>query len=147
MAPYYGAKLLLRSVSARLVKSSPLHCPSAFHFKIMPSSRFTISVTAKRDVGGRKYMEDYIAVKLSPNEKLKEIPGMMEQAFVGVFDGHGGKDAAKFAKKRLWETIQNQEKFKSLEVEDVKEAIKDAYIELDRAMLSHRCKFCIPFTY
>ena len=36
-------------------------------------------------------MEDYITVNFSPNDDLIEIPELKEQAFVGVFDGHGGK--------------------------------------------------------
>ena len=109
----------------------------------MPSSGVTISVTAETNAGGRKHMEDYIAVNLSPNEKLKAIPDMREQAFVGVFDGHGGKEAAKYAREKLWETIQSQDKFQTLKVEEVKEAIRDAYIELHHVMLSQRCKFSI----
>ncbi len=54
----------------------------------------TIIVLAETNAGGRGYMEDYIAVNLAPNDTLKEIPHMMrEQAYIGVFDGHGGVEA------------------------------------------------------
>ena len=86
-------------------------------------------------------MEDYIAVNLSPNSTLKDIPDMKEQAFVGVFDGHGGKEAAKFAREELWEFIQNRGKFLSHDVASVKEAIREAYLELHEKMLEHRREF------
>ena len=106
----------------------------------MPSNGVTISVTAETNAGGRKHMEDYIAVNLSPNEKLRKLPEMKEQAYVGVFDGHGGKEAAKYAREHLWETIQKQSKFQTHDVDSVKEAILDAYLELHETMLASRGK-------
>ena len=106
----------------------------------MPSNGVTISVTAETNAGGRKHMEDYIAVDLSPNETLRKIPEMKEQAYVGVFDGHGGKEAAKYAREHLWETIQKQSKFQTHDVDSVKEAILDAYLELHQTMLASRGK-------
>ena len=87
-------------------------------------------------------MEDCIAVNLAPNDSLKEIPSMREQAYVGVFDGHGGKEAAEFAREELWSYIQNQNKFLSHNVESIKEAIKEAYLKLHQKMLENRCKWC-----
>ena len=106
----------------------------------MPSNGITISVTAETNAGGRRHMEDYIAVSLCPSDALKEIPELREQAFVGVFDGHGGKEAAKFAREQMWETIQCQPKFRSTEVENVREAIKDAFVALHNKMVSLRRK-------
>lgn len=106
----------------------------------MPSVGVTISVTAETNAGGRKHMEDYIAVNLSPNSTLREMPDMKEQAYVGVFDGHGGKEAAKFAREELWEIIQNRSKFLSRDATSVKEAIHEAYLELHHKMLQHRRK-------
>lgn len=86
-------------------------------------------------------MEDYIAVNLSPNDSLRAIPEMREQAYVGVFDGHGGKEAAKYARENLWEVIQQQPKFQTQDVACVREAIKDAYIQLHETMLASRGKW------
>ena len=91
-------------------------------------------------------MEDYIAVNLSPNDDLKEIPELREQAFVGVFDGHGGKEAAKYAREALWQEIQKQPKFRSQDVESVSEAIKEAYLALHKEMVSYRRKLIFTFT-
>ena len=74
----------------------------------MPNKAFTISVTTETNSGGKKHMEDYLSVKLAPNENLRQIPELREQAYVAVFDGHGGKEAAKYARERLWDTIQSQ---------------------------------------
>ena len=111
----------------------------------MPSNGVTISVTAETNAGGRKHMEDYIAVNLCPNDALREIPDMKEQAYIGVFDGHGGKEAAKFAREELWTFIQNKEKFLSHDVPTVKDAIKEAYLSLHEKMLEHRRKYSLFF--
>ena len=79
-------------------------------------------------------MEDYLAVKLCPNEQLRQIPELREQAYVGVFDGHGGKEAAKFTRERLWDLIQMQPKFLSTDVETVRESIQEAFVALHEEM-------------
>ena len=102
----------------------------------MPSGKgVTISVTAETDAGKRRHMEDYLDVRLAPsNEALRNTPGLKEQAFVGVFDGHGGKEAALYARERLWDLIQEQSKFRTTDRQKVAEAIKDAYLGLHREM-------------
>ena len=80
-------------------------------------------------------MEDYLDVRMAPsNEALRSIPGLKEQAFVGVFDGHGGKEAALYARERLWDLIQEQSKFRTTDREKVAEAIRDAYWSIHREM-------------
>ena len=105
----------------------------------------TLSVTAESNAGGRRHMEDYIAENLAQNDDLKEIPELREQTFVGVFDGHGGKEAAKYALKALWQEIQKQPRFRSQDVDSVSEAIKDAYLTLHNEMVSYRRK-CMQLT-
>ena len=101
----------------------------------MPSGKgVTISVTAETDAGKRRHMEDYLDVRLAPNETLQKIPGLREQAFVGVFDGHGGKEAALYARERLWDLIQEQTKFRTTDRQQVVEAIEDAYWGLHKEM-------------
>lgn len=98
------------------------------------SKGITISVTAETNAGGRRHMEDYLAVKLQPNEKLLQVPHLREQAFIGVFDGHGGKEAAKFAREHLWDVIQNQPKYRLNDVESVRESLREAFQALHRDM-------------
>ena len=101
----------------------------------MPSGKgVTISVTAETDAGRRRHMEDYLDVRLSPNDALLQIPDLREQAFVGVFDGHGGKEAALYARKRLWDLVQEQSNFCTTDRQLVVEAIRDAYWALHGEM-------------
>ena len=101
----------------------------------MPSGKgVTINVTAEADAGKRRHMEDYLAVSLAPNEALKDIPGLKDQAFIGVFDGHGGEEAAVYARERLWDLIQEQPKFRTTDQQQVAEAIADAYWNLHKEM-------------
>ena len=90
-------------------------------------------------------MEDYLAVKLCPNEKLRQIPELREQAFIGVFDGHGGKEAAKFARERLWDLIQTQPKYLSTDIESIRESIEEAFIALHEEMQPLRSKYTGAF--
>ena len=100
----------------------------------MSSKGITISVTAETNAGCRRHMEDYLAVKLSPNEEFVSYPHLKEQAYIGVFDGHGGKEAAKCARERLWDVIQNQPKYKLSDVNSVKESLEEAYVALHEEM-------------
>ena len=86
-------------------------------------------------------MEDYLDVRLAPNESLRKVPDLREQAFVGVFDGHGGKEAALYARERLWDLIQEQEKFCTTDRQQVVEAIKEAYWGLHKEMEPKRSEF------
>ena len=105
------------------------------------SKGITISVTAETNAGGRRHMEDYLAVKLCPNDRLRQVPHLREQAYIGVFDGHGGKEAAKFARERLWEVIQDQPKYQMNDIKSVCESLREAYEALHREMepLRGRC--------
>ncbi|VEN43350.1 unnamed protein product [Callosobruchus maculatus] len=52
----------------------------------------------------------------------------LEYAFFGIYDGHGGAEAAAFAKEHLMETIIKHKSFWSDSDEDVLRAIKDGYM-------------------
>lgn len=80
-------------------------------------------------------MEDYIAVNLAPSEdSFNEIAYLREQAYIGVFDGHGGKEAAKCAREKLWGVIQKQPNFRSRDLKCVKESVAEAYLALHKEM-------------
>lgn len=57
-----------------------------------------IEVFAEGHRGERKHMEDRIAIALDSGERA--------QAFLAVMDGHGGKEAALYAKHHLWDNIK-----------------------------------------
>ena len=94
----------------------------------------TINVMAETDVGERRHMEDYLEVCLTPNESLRRVPDLCDNAFVGVFDGHGGKEEALYARERLWDLIQEQETFCTTDRQKVMEGIKEAYCGLHKEM-------------
>lgn len=57
-----------------------------------------------------------------------------EQAFFAVFDGHGGRDAAIFAREHLWDIIKQQKGFYSNDTARVTKAIKDGFMATHCAM-------------
>ncbi|XP_023019638.2 protein phosphatase 2C [Leptinotarsa decemlineata] len=97
----------------------------------MPASiGVNLRVTGHCRQGGRKYMEDFFSVAYQQTEDEKDL----EYAFFGIYDGHGGAEAAAFAKDHLMETIIKHKNFWSDYDEDVLRAIKDGYIATHYAM-------------
>ena len=94
----------------------------------------TVQVTAETNAGGRRHMEDFLAVKLRPDERFKDIPYLREQAYFGVFDGHGGKEAARFARDRLWDVIQNNPKFQKPDARNICAGLKESFEEVHKQM-------------
>jgi len=83
-----------------------------------------LRVTMCVDKGSRPHMEDRLVFSTLPTRDGKDI----SVAYFGVFDGHGGSEAAEYAKTHLMEHITCQEKFWSFEDEDVLSAISDGFI-------------------
>lgn len=97
----------------------------------MPLSiKVNLRVTGHCNQGGRKYMEDMFSVAYQQTSDDKDL----EYAFFGIFDGHGGGEAATFAKEHLMDIIVKQRNFWSDKDEDVLRAIKDGYINTHYAM-------------
>nr|CAI5818852.1 unnamed protein product [Callosobruchus analis] len=104
----------------------------------MPASiGVNLRVTGHCRQGGRKYMEDFFSVAYQQTEDEKDL----EYAFFGIYDGHGGAEAAAFAKEHLMETIIKHKSFWSDCDEDVLRAIKDGYIATHYAMWREREKW------
>ncbi|XP_064612423.1 uncharacterized protein LOC135476354 [Liolophura sinensis] len=95
-----------------------------------------LRVTESCDQGGRKYMEDRYAVHFERNEK-----GVVEFGYFGVFDGHGGAEAAKFARDRLLEEITKYDEFWTDDDENVCQAIKAGFLDTHKAMWKERDKW------
>ncbi|EDV45833.1 uncharacterized protein LOC6551101 [Drosophila erecta] len=87
-------------------------------------------VTGQCSQGGRKYMEDQFSVAYQESPITHEL----EYAFFGIYDGHGGPEAALFAKEHLMLEIVKQKQFWSDEDEDVLRAIREGYIATHFAM-------------
>lgn len=104
----------------------------------MPASiGVNLRVTGNCRQGGRKYMEDFFSVAYQQTEDEKDL----EYAFFGIYDGHGGAEAAAFAKEHLMETIIKHKNFWSDNDEDVLRAIKDGYIATHYAMWREQSKW------
>ncbi|CAK9806259.1 Protein phosphatase 1D [Anthophora plagiata] len=89
-----------------------------------------LRVTGHCNQGGRKYMEDMFCVAFQSTPDNKDL----EYAFFGIFDGHGGGEAATFAKEHLMNIIVKQKSFWSDRDEDVLRAIRDGYVNAHHAM-------------
>ena len=75
-------------------------------------------------------MEDMFSVAYQQSSGDRDL----EYAFFGIFDGHGGSEAAAFAKEHLMDIIVKQKNFWSDNDEDVLRAIKDGYVNTHYAM-------------
>lgn len=89
-----------------------------------------LRVTGYCNQGGRKYMEDVFSVAYQQTEDELDL----EYAFFGIFDGHGGREAAAFAKEHLMEFIVRQKSFWSSDDESVLRAIHDGFVQTHQAM-------------
>lgn len=95
-----------------------------------PSIGVNLRVTGQCNQGGRKYMEDTFAVAYQQTDDESDL----EYAYFGIFDGHGGREAAIFAKEHLMNFIVGQKGFWSDEDENVLKAIKDGFVAAHMAM-------------
>ena len=75
-------------------------------------------------------MEDVFSVAYKQTDDEKDL----EYAYFGIFDGHGGREAAVFAKQHLMDNIVNQKEFWSNDDETVLKAIKEGFLRTHRAM-------------
>ena len=90
-----------------------------------------IRVKGQCNQGGRDYMEDVMEVSL--------IPGQ-EDSFFAIFDGHGGREAADFAKNHLWHKIKQQKGFYSEDKAQIVKAIKEGFVNVQKEMWKYRGK-------
>ncbi|KAM4046711.1 protein phosphatase 1D [Anomaloglossus baeobatrachus] len=116
-------------------------------------SPFTLRVSVSSDQGGRKYMEDVTQILVEPEPGEGELSWEEEEdedpaertgaragrsgqcvGFFAVFDGHGGREAAHFAREHLWGFIRRQKGFMSRDPEEVCAAIRKGFIACHHAM-------------
>ena len=60
--------------------------------------------------------------------------GSQKTAFFAVYDGHGGKNAALFARYHLWRALKADEQFQSEDAEVVKNAIRKVFHKIHNDM-------------
>ncbi|KAG7212095.1 hypothetical protein KM043_012446 [Ampulex compressa] len=124
--PKYVSKECVVSVENLVFSASRVTGVSTMPLSIGVNLR----VTGHCNQGGRKYMEDMFSVAFQPTPDDKDL----EYAFFGIFDGHGGGEAATFAKEHLMDIIVKQKNFWSDRDEDVLRAIRDGYVNTHYAM-------------
>lgn len=107
----------------------------------MPASiGVNLRVTGHCSQGGRKYMEDLFSVAYQQTEDERDL----EYAFFGIYDGHGGSEAAAFAKEHLMDSIVKQRQFWSDNDEDVLKAIRNGYMLTHLNMWKELGKYTFP---
>ncbi|KAG8451687.1 hypothetical protein GDO86_003758 [Hymenochirus boettgeri] len=119
----------------------------------MMETPFSLLVSVSSDQGGRKYMEDVTQILVEPEPGEDEQPwteegeagspgtgrtgesgGRQTVAFFAVYDGHGGREAAHFARDHLWGYIRKQKGFVSRDPEEVCAAIRKGFVACHHAM-------------
>jgi len=75
-------------------------------------------------------MEDEFGVAYYPSADGKDL----EYAYFGIFDGHGGSEAAQFAKEHLMDYIVSQKSFWEEDDDQVLKAIHEGFIQTHYAM-------------
>ena len=96
-----------------------------------------LRVTGDSRIGGRSYMEDYISVS-----HHQTVNGdRSECLFFGIFDGHGGWEAADYAKNHLMTSITHEKLFWSEQDSDVLKAITNGFLNTHYAMWKERGRF------
>lgn len=75
-------------------------------------------------------MEDLFSVAYQQTADLENL----EFAFFGIFDGHGGVDAASYAKEFLMKNIISQKSFYSDDDDEVLKAIREGYLMTHQGM-------------
>ena len=80
-----------------------------------------LRVCSDANQGMRKYMEDELSVCVQSKSD--------NTAFLGVFDGHGGKEAAIYAKEHLYCNIKAQSGFYDTDPEKVRCAIREGFLQ------------------
>lgn len=79
-----------------------------------------LRISSDSTMGGRKYQEDRILVSFDRKDDA-------DYACLCVFDGHGGDQAAMYARDHLWENIKQQNGFFSRNKEEVMKAIRQGF--------------------
>lgn len=99
-------------------------------------SKLCNQLTGSSRQGDRLYMEDKISVAYNELDGSKEDGSKHEYLFIGIFDGHGGVEAADYAKKHLVQNITRQRNFWSHNEKDVLRAIREGKVCIDLVFFS-----------
>ena len=104
--------------------------------KLSNIDRLLMNISAFSLQGKRSHMEDFfdIGYQLKPDDQQGSDEWPYEYFYFGIFDGHGGCEAAKFAKANLLRMIVRQPDFWSEDDEDILRSIRKGYADTHEAM-------------
>lgn len=91
---------------------------------------WNLRVSAALHQGDRKYMEDQYAIHYECNKET----GQFLYVYFGIFDGHGGQEAAKYAKTHLHKNVTSNILFWSDKHQDVLDAIEAGFLKTHEDM-------------
>lgn len=91
----------------------------------MKFTKLETRLTGCKSCGDRCYQEDAYTVSFIQPKDDKESNPNLECIYIGVFDGHGGQEASKFAKEHLELNITSNRLFWSDRDKDVLKAIRE----------------------
>ncbi|CAL8147033.1 unnamed protein product [Orchesella dallaii] len=102
-----------------------------------------INCTVHKHQGDREHMEDKTKVVFDWNAPHDELDDKYDNcnfawAFFGLFDGHGGRQAASYARKYLMHHIVSHPHFDSDEDDLVLQAITEGFVSLHNEMAEKR---------
>lgn len=103
-----------------------------------PRDKPLMTLSAYKIQGRRTHMEDYfdIAYQMKPCDQQRPNEWPYEYFYFGIFDGHGGSEAANFAKRNLLKFITKQKDFWSTNDDDIMRAIRKGFSDTHLAMRS-----------
>ncbi|KAK9831289.1 hypothetical protein WJX74_010677 [Apatococcus lobatus] len=104
--------------------NAPSPSGSASGSDVRPDGRVSYGFSLMR--GKRASMEDFYHAQFVKDPKSNEVVGLF-----GVFDGHGGPNAAEFVEKTLFDCLMRNHKFSS----DLSTAVVEAFVDTDKQYL------------
>ena len=90
-----------------------------------------LRVTGFQHKGDRDYMQDFCSMTHQENQ---DVGGDHLWAVFGVYDGHGGTEAAEYTKENLIKTITESPKFGSIDDNQVVSAIREGFTKVHETM-------------
>ncbi|XP_064880254.1 protein phosphatase 1D-like [Oncorhynchus nerka] len=110
---------------------------TAHNDPLSASASTTVTWTQNVQNGNQRFAAAALAgskVESTPAATKSDNHPQRSVAFFAVFDGHGGREAAQFARDYLWEFIKKQRGFWSKDDEEVCAAIRKGFVACHHAM-------------
>ncbi|XP_030648909.1 protein phosphatase, Mg2+/Mn2+ dependent, 1Db [Chanos chanos] len=97
------------------------------------SESVPVTITWTKNIGTDAFEDTHVGEASEPETDIKTETRKCV-AFFAVFDGHGGREAALFARDHLWDFLKKQRGFWSKDYSEVCAAIRKGFIACHHAM-------------